>query len=562
MVGSGTTRERLAWAFVYGAILAIGVTLGIRVIVDGYSPVPFGDFWAQASFLERGLQGDVSLGDLWAQWNEHRIFLARLHFLLDYWLFDGTNVFLFVAIATSCLLLAVTFATAVWIDSRDWLLALGSLAVAGTSALPLAGIENLTLAFNVHFVQTFLFATISILAVIAGARSVVASRQAIWSGVSAIAAVAATYSTANGVLTWVVVVLLAILLRLERRLTAALAIVGAVTIATFLWHSESSTGTSLSDPVGLVHFVALYLGSALTPSPATAAIVGAAGLVLFPLLCRLVWVGRSGGAALVPFGAGVAGFVVLTSASTAVGRLEDFGTSQALASRYSIGSFTFWLGLFVGFLPAVRERLRSVPIAVPAYLGGAAVVALVLGYQTIPPSSELRAVVVGREATVVAYRAGVEDASNSVPNVQGGPGVTSALRWMERERLGPWAPGGMVDAMRVAGPSNRTDRACLGEIESAEPVRAGSRLRGWIATPNGETSSRNTVVLDAGGRRRGLGLVGMQRPDVEPPGADAEWSGFVAYVSGKPAVPLEVVLLAKDGANAVCRLTWAGGRRD
>ena len=347
-----TTGHRLAWAFLYVAILAIGVALGIQLVVDGYSPVPYGDLWAQFPFIERGVRGDFDVGDLWAQWNEHRIFLARLQFLVDYSIFGGTNVFLFAVTVASCLLLAATFSLAVWADSADWLLALGTLAVAGTSALPLAGTENLTLAFNVHFVQTFLFATVSILAVVAGASSKVASRQAIWSGVAAIAAIAATYSTANGVLTWAVVVLLGMLLPLERRFTTALGITGAVTAATFLWHFEFSEGRTLSDPVGLVHFVALYLGSAPTPSAGTAAIAGAAGLVLFALLCRLFWMGRSIARSSSRSAPALQRFCVLTAAVTAVGRL-DFGTSQALASRYSIGSFTFWLALFVG-LPSCR----------------------------------------------------------------------------------------------------------------------------------------------------------------------------------------------------------------
>jgi hypothetical protein len=104
-----------------------------------------------------------------------------------------------------------------------------------------------------------------------------------------------------------------------------------------------------------------------------------------------------------------------------------------LASRYSIASYTFWLALFVGFFPAVRERLRSVSWATPAYLAGAAVVALVISYGALPPSSQLRSFVVGRQATVVAYRAGVEDLfSSSIPGLRFGPGVTSALRFMER----------------------------------------------------------------------------------------------------------------------------------
>jgi hypothetical protein len=410
----------------------------------------------------------------------------------------------------------------------------------------------------VQFVQVFLWSAVSVLGVVMAARSAVASRRAIGTGVAAVAAIAATYSLANGLLTWVIVVCLAILLRLERRCTAALVCVGLLTTATYLWHFEFARERSLSDPVGLAHYVVLYLGAAPTPNAGSAAIVGAAGLVLLILLCGLFWAERGGRSLLVPFGAGLSAFIALTAAQTATGRLH-LGVEQALTSRYSIASYTFWLGLFVGFLPAVRERLRSVPWAVPGYLAGAALVALAISYAALPSSAELRSFVAGRQATVVAYRAGVEDVfASPIPGLQFGPGVTSALRFMEREQLGPWAPGGMVDAMRVSGPSSRTDRECLGQLDSQASVPGGTRLQGWIAAPAGETSSPHLVVLDAAGRRAGLGLVGLHRSDVAEPGiADREWRGFVAFMRGEPTPPVEVVLLAEDGTDALCRLTQA-----
>jgi hypothetical protein len=107
----------------------------------------------------------------------------------------------------------------------------------------------------------------------------------------------------------------------------------------------------------------------------------------------------------------------------------------------------------------------------------------------------------------------------------------------------------------VTGPGNRTDRECLGRLDPKTSVPGGTRLQGWIAPPAGETSSPNLVVLDAAGRRIGLGLVGLHRADVDQAAiADREWRGFVAYVRGKPSSPVEVVLLTDDGVNAVCRL--------
>ena len=220
------THWRIAFAAGFVVVFAVGVALGLRVMVDGYSPVPFADFWAQFPFIERSVRGDFGLGDLWAQHNEHRIALARIQFLLDYRFLDGTNVFLFASIAASCLLLAATFAVAVWLDTRDWLLALGMLAVAGTATMSPAGIENLTWAFQVQFVQVFLFAALAILAVVVAARSEATSRQAGLTAAAALAAIAATYSMANGFLVWPIVVALAVVLHLKVRVAGALALVG------------------------------------------------------------------------------------------------------------------------------------------------------------------------------------------------------------------------------------------------------------------------------------------------------------------------------------------------
>lgn len=546
---------RVVFGVLYVGVLAVGIGLGLRIMVDGYSPVPFADLWAQFPFIERGLQGDIGIADLWAQWNEHRILLARLQFLLDYGLFDGTNVFLFASIAVSSVLLAATFAAAVWIDTGDWLVTLGTLAVAVAATMSPAGIENLNWSFQVQFVQVFLFATLSVFAIVLAARSETTSRHVLAAAGAAIAATAATYSMANGLIVWVVVIGIAVALEVPRRTTVALAILGIVTAFSFLWRFEFSTGGSLSDPTGLVKFVAVYLGSAVWGAgEGAAALVGGIGLVLYAILCVFAWKDRAGQSVGLPFGVGAGTYVLLTATQTAVGRL-DLGTAQALSSRYSIGSFTFWLGLLIGFLLPLRERLRSVPLAAPAYLAGAAVAALFVGYRTLPASSFLPTVVFGRELTVIAHRVGVNDASSSVPGVQGGPSVTEALSLMARERLGPWAPGGMVDTQRVADTIEPTSRSCLGTIESNEPVGAGRQLRGWIAPPDGAQSSRNLVVLDANGRRAGLGLVGAFRVDVAESGAvTSERTGFVAYLGGEPTAPFEVVLVADDRRTQVCRL--------
>jgi hypothetical protein len=376
----------------------------------------------------------------------------------------------------------------------------------------------------------------------------------VWTAVAAVAGVAATYSMANGLIVWPVAVVLALVLGLDRRLTAAVATVGALSIGSYLWHFEFSPRGNLSDPVGLIHFTAVYLGSVVWGAGAApAALVGATGLVLFPVLCVLCWRGRSDRSVAVPFGAGVAAYALLTAAETAVGRLDLGGTTQALSSRYSIGSATFWLALLVGLLPLVRERARSAPVLPFAYVAGAAMVALFVAFRMLPADTYLPGVTFGRELTVVAYRSGVEDRSQRVPVGQAGPGVRETLRWMESERLGPWAPGGMVDGMRVDGPRSGTARRCRGRIEARVPIERGSRLEGWIDPPAGEATSRNLVVVDGTGSRVGLGLAGAYRPDARTAGASSDWRGFVAYAPGQPT-SLDVVVLDERGVDAVCAL--------
>ena len=546
-----TRAWRLGFAALYVLVLGAGLALGLDVMIAGYSPVPFADFWAQLPLVERGIDGDLAAGDLWEQWNEHRIPLARLQFIADYAVVDGTNVLLFGVIATSCVLLAAVFAAAIWLDTRDGVLALGTMAAASCATLSPAGIENLTWAFQVAFVQAFLYATVSMLAAVLAARAATPAWSAIATGACALAAAAATYSLANGVLVWPIVVVLVALLGAGRRVTAALAGAGVLTVGSFLWGFDASARGNLSDPFGLIHFVLVYLGSIVWGAGSSAAaVVGAAGLVLFAAVCALGWRVRSGRAVAAPFGAAVAPFIVLTAAQTAIGRL-DLGVAQALSSRYSIASATFWLGLLVGVLPALR--LRTARAVTPVVLAGAGALAVVVGFRMLPAESFLPTVVFGRELTVVAYRTGVEDRSQIPPVGQAGPGVRAALVWMEREELGPWAPGGMVDEMRVGNLGPPTQR-CAGRVDAATPVDGGTRFEGWVDAPDGEATSRHGVVLDGSAARVGQALVGAYRPDARPLGASDVWRGFVAYAPSTSRSPLDLVLPDESRDRAVCSL--------
>jgi hypothetical protein len=180
-------------------------------------------------------------------------------------------------------------------------------------------------------------------------------------------------------------------------------------------------------------------------------------------------------------------------------------------------------------------------------------VALVVGATGLPSTTFLRTEVIGKRTTVLGYLAGVDDPSGTLTGGPSGAVVEDAFRWMERERLGPFAPGGWADDMQFEHPTAEGLPECLGAIDTVEPVGRGLRLRGWLAAPGGEDVSRNVALLDGRGTPAGRGLVGTHRPDVaETTGSD--WSGLIAYARDDPPRPLVLVLLADDRRSAVCRL--------
>jgi hypothetical protein len=556
-----------------GVLLGVGVGLTIWVTVASYSPVPFADFWGEFPFLERALAGHVRLADLWAQANEHRIFLPRLQFLLDYSLFDGTNVFLFAVIFLSCLLIACALAAIVWRETHDWLTTWVFFAAAAIAMLSPAATENLTWAFQVGFVQAFLFGTAAILAIVLAARSGPGMRpQQMWIAVAALGALAATYSLANGLLLWPLLVVIALALRLGYRSTGLLAGVGLAATFSYLWHFDSSAGPeaygeNLKQPVAMLKYVAVYLGSPLRPLDVyAAAFVGVIGLGLFALLCVVAWRERFGPSVTSPAGAGLAMFMVLTAGETALGRV-NLGLTQALSSRYATASALFWLGLLLGFLRPVLDRVRlSVrvsgterEIGLWVYLGAAVLVAFGVSVATFPDRVSIRESAIAKEFAVLSFRTGVVDRGALTGVSPFEPLVESSFRWLKSERLGPWAPGGMVDGARFTLPQKvRVQTRCSGRVESVEPVTGGLRLAGWIASAGGAPTSHQLAVVDGSGEQRGLGIVGTHRHDVKTSGAaSSDWTGFVAYARGRPSPPLGILLVGADHRSAACSLKTA-----
>jgi hypothetical protein len=556
-------RAGAALAFV--ALASLAVIEAMREVLISYSPLPWNDMWYELPFVRRALEGHLSLAGLWAQHNEHRIVLSRLQFLADFGLFGGTEVFLLVMVSVSSVALAFVLAWPAFRVWRDPVVRLGFLSFAIAAVLTPADWENLTWGFQVGFVQGDLFAVVAI-ASLAAARfhSPLAARDGVLLILIALAATAATYSDASGMLVWPVLVLVAGRRRLGTKIVAGLAVVGLAEIAAYLWHfkqipQHTPYSTSLTHPFGVLEYVVTYLGHPAQPLGLPAAkALGCAGLCMF-LGIVVAAVRRRESFALL-FGAGASTFAVLTAGQTAIGRL-DFGDGQALASRYAITAAVFWVALIVAASELVAAsatlrvgRRRPLEVTGLAFVGLGLLLAVSAGLAGRPSRQFLLGFRSNGDIAAAAYSAGLGDPSLR-STVLAPPSAPVAVRWMKANRLGPWASAGL---RRISSRAEDVDVQqlpdCNGHVDGSSAIPGGERYEGWIVTPSRTSSPSYLEVVGRDGGNRGVGYEGVYRPDVKQAGqSTSDDSGFVAF-GRAPVSPTEKLVMFADARRPVCAL--------
>ena len=322
--------------------------------------------WSLAT-LRTAADGDLHLSDLWAQHNEHRIPLLRLQFGLDYFVLDGTLTALLETIVVSCILLAVVMTwpfVSVW---HDRTVTLGFLAFAITMTLTPAGWENLTWPFQVSFVQAYLFAVAAITLSVQRAAPLPESTprlmRLLW--LTAIIALggAATYSLANGLMVWPIILAVLLLKRVEKPVIGIVSLAAALFIGSYLWQYEpvcpprrhirraSRIRSAWRDTSPRLGAPASAFG------PTATQVLGIVGVALLAyLVAATVRVREREDHLPMLWGSAVSTFVFVSATQTALGRL-DFGITQALSSRYSIAVAVFWARpCRLAWLPSLRDK--------------------------------------------------------------------------------------------------------------------------------------------------------------------------------------------------------------
>jgi len=308
--------------------------------------VPFWDQWELVPLFEKYHQGTLTLLDLAALHNEHRVLFPRMIDLslavLTRWNIRAELlVSLGIMLAAGALLLLLIKRE---FGRESWVAAAVTFAVSGLFYSTIQW-ENWLWGWEVGW---FLLVTMLITAVWALTNSAWSHSRSL--AVAAMAAFVATYSLANGMLLWFVLLPALFLLRYSLALKALWGLIAVVSIGLYYLGYQVPPGAypktlALHHPLAFLQYALAYIGRPLGAGPFNSAIAGAGLIFVFVTsVGYLCWRRRT----LVPLTPWLtlALFSLISGGVTAFSRL-GFGVEQALSSRYATVSTLFVISTLV-----------------------------------------------------------------------------------------------------------------------------------------------------------------------------------------------------------------------
>jgi len=534
----------LAWLMAaFGCIVMATTVAGV---VLNYSPVPFWDQWYGTVDWYMRAQVDF-WREFWSLHNEHRLLFSRLIFWPDMRWFGGINLLSLAANVVMCAALAFSVYRAAIFENKVPSKAL----IAGFSlALSFSWMqnENFICGFQNQWFAVNVFALLSFQAL-----AVSASRNysPLWFIAALAAATAATFSMANGCLSWGLLILLAFYWRFDWKLIAVIGAAGLTEIA-FYFADRSAAGTfpngTMSyalqhDPVGFGLYAFRYLGSPvwyasnnLTFTTLTGAVICATSFFWTVVAIR----NRSlRSMPLLAF----ALFLCGTAFITAGGRLV-LGLGNVFQGRYATNGLSVILALVL-FCAMNAQRFRIL-VYVSATI---ALLAVALCQSAaLHPDSKLFA----RTLAGHAIREGILDHKYLSPLWDNDEYFRELIARARAEGLtifGSPVPGFEPPPQNIGA----HDFCDAGAVERVETSTTAPKMiaRGWAIDVKQGRAPQRIVVTDDTDRTIGSGLAGESRPDVAKAiGASDQNLGWAAFFDKTDAFRIYI----ETKANGFCRI--------
>jgi hypothetical protein len=559
---------------------AITVAITLRIIQVTYFSLPLFDAWD----YWRSYPGFLTSPFKWllAQHNEHRILVPRLFFLLDHHLFGASNVFLLTCIVliqgAHILLISHFICRGGKLSTFGTVATVSGLTVALFSAQQFT---NFTWGFQIQFVLVYFAAAGSFAALVKGSK---AARANLWVWVGCASGVVATFSMANGLFVWPLMMLCALCLRLRKRYLLLIFVVGIACAALYL-HGYVKPPNQTADPwVSLgrlpqvMAFMTTYLGSPTDDLLKSVmviygvgsenvrllimSLVGGVGLICASVVCLLALRGRFSGNEWAAGLFHMLTFIIITSFVTALGRIT-FPLIEAATPRYKTPAILFWTYLIgLGLIDWVKHRGTSdsasnlvlkVSISVLLFL------VFVLHQTSWLEFSKDYARTIGEGEIAVVN--GVFDEPYWLRVYHTPSAMIEPLTGLRKENLSVFSEAWLHWRGDTVGSHFSLGTGCTGSIDTVSPVKTpmlkGTRVVGW-AWQAGRPSSNRVILTDDHDRIQGFARTKIQRrPDVQQALGEAgsEDSGWVGYIPGEMPGVIVAYLLQSDG-HACKAASW------
>lgn len=316
--------------------------LMLFIATYGTSEFPYGDAnVASASIAVKTYDGTLTVNDIFAPHNGHRIVFSRLTTVASTLLTAWDNTY---DIAINVLLGILN--TILWmvllahVAPDQWILFLFPITLFTLSVeQALNWLGGLQSAF--HF--SLLFTLLALVALQKWAH------QPIRAVLMAIVyAFCASFSSANGLTAWGVM-LLYMVMSTYRKIRYYAWVIGADMICAVLFFSGNiGTGGAMGQvvipPIGeLIQYMLTMLGRPLANDLSIAPIIGAIGIILFIITC--IWLRHNDQKAMVALCVAVALFSIGTTGLVGITRYHFFGMHSALLEHYQQATAPFWIAL-------------------------------------------------------------------------------------------------------------------------------------------------------------------------------------------------------------------------
>jgi len=541
-------------------------------ILHDFLPIPFMDEWSTiAHWVDTQENGRSAWLTAHHQHNEHRILIPRLFFFADLEFFNGSGLFtlitlLVIQVAHTGLLSRVAFSAL----SLDFFGKVSVTSFLFILMFSVAQLNNLIWPFQIQFICVFFFATTSFLFLGAVGNPSPALRN-IFSPyyflLGVIFAALASFSMSNGLLVWVIGLIIGLQSRWAPRRFLLFFLSASLVWVIYGSNLNSTVDFSylleiLFHRTGkLFRYSAVYLGTPIAPySTNLAGVIGYIGITI-TIFTSLLFIFdnksnrfQSAGSKLFIC---LALFSLGTALITGLVRL-DFGLDQATANRYGTTGILFWIGN-IGALISITPRISTSRARLNLIANVLIFICLINLFTYQAKLGDFsRHWISLKQAGASALLANVYD-HESLAGIFPDPSlVLGTSIFLKENQLSIYGSqfGSVVGRPLNDFPEIGVSPRCEGYIDKINIITDGEtrsvKIAGW-AIDRSKKAIPRVVIFANQGSTVGIGFSGVRRPDVADLYPDFLYSGWIGHAKYQKGTELEAYIPAGEN-KVLCKL--------